>query len=284
MLYHSDSDSIPDMVSNSEDSESDGGRKRPVYVGGGKRGRLGIDKDQKPSDKDMADKELKEEAKRQKLEAAKQKRKKTREDNEEGRLIFFQLRDAKIAKDGTVIRLKTNPVGKKVFGTGEKDKREDKFIVKRILAAIRSGHTGRDAAISAGITANLFNKWMREGEEAPEGTLAFEFRQQVELANVEATNEYLQSIRQASKKNWQASAWWLEKRRPETYGKKAELMLNQAKPFEVALADASFSDDEVKAALKAFLAANPEVLNPPEKIYSITEGVSDEVVEDGEIK
>ena len=99
MHYHSDSDSIPDMVSNSEDSESDGGRKRPVYVGGGKRGRLGIDKDQKPSDKDMADKELKEEAKRQKLEAAKQKRKDRREDNEAGRIIFFQLRDANIAKE-----------------------------------------------------------------------------------------------------------------------------------------------------------------------------------------
>jgi hypothetical protein len=58
ILYHSDSDSIPEMVS-TEDSESDGGRKRLVYVGGGKRGRVGMDKDEKASDEGMADKELK---------------------------------------------------------------------------------------------------------------------------------------------------------------------------------------------------------------------------------
>ena len=94
ILYHSDSESIPEMVS-TEDSESDGGRKRLVYVGGGKRGRVGMDKDQKASDEDMTDKELKDEAKRQKSEMAKQMRRKKREDNEAGRLIFFQLRDAK---------------------------------------------------------------------------------------------------------------------------------------------------------------------------------------------
>lgn len=198
------------------------------------------------------------------------------EEVERQREIRRMLRagEAKMRKDGAVVKVRTNAVGEKVLSVGSRDKREDKFLVQKILKALKAGHTDKEAAIFAGIRPHLLYQWMREGEDAPEGTLAYKFREQADLAKSEALNEYLQSIRRASKRNWQAAAWWLEKRKPEVYGKKAELMLTQEKPFEVALADASFSEDEVKAAMRAFLAANPEVLNPPQKVPSITENSS----------
>lgn len=198
------------------------------------------------------------------------------EEVERQREIRRMLRagEAKMRKDGAVVKVRTNAVGEKVLSVGSRDKREDKLVVQKILEALKAGHTDKEAAIFAGIRPQLLYQWMREGEDAPEGTLAYKFREQADLAKSKALNEYLQSIRRASKRNWQAAAWWLEKRKPEVYGKKAELMLTQEKPFEVALADASFSEEEVRAAMKAFLAANPEVLNPPQKVPSITENSS----------
>lgn len=163
--------------------------------------------------------------------------------------------------DGVVIPTKINAQGKRTLVGGTPDGRNNKVIVEKLLAALRAGHTNTDAATFAGIAQCTFYKWLNQGAQAEEGTLAREFLHKVELARAESVAECLQSIKKAAKKGtWQAAAWFLEKRVPEVYGKRSEVTVSQNKPFEIALADAGFSEDEMQAALKAVLAKNPELI------------------------
>ena len=183
---------------------------------------------------------------------------------------MLEAGQAEVTKNGKVIRTRVNAAGKKVLAVGAPDKRTDKILTEKLLTALRNGHTDKEAAIFAGVSPGVLYGWLREGIDASEGTLAHDFYKSVELAKTEALDEFLQSIRRASGRSWQAAAWWLERRKPEVYGKKAELMLNQATPFELALTDASFSDDEIKAAMRAYLSSNPDIAVKTKKIKALT--------------
>lgn len=176
---------------------------------------------------------------------------------------------AVLRKDGAVMPIRLNASGKPVTAGGRKDKRTDKYLVQKLLAALREGHTLTDAATFAGTSYHTVNTWLNQGAQAEEGTLAKDFYDQVELARAEAVGDCLKSIKKAAKKGaWQAAAWFLEKRVPEVYGKRSELTVSQNKPFEVALVDAAFSEEEMQAALRAVLSRNPE-LAPPIEVEAI---------------
>jgi transposase len=167
---------------------------------------------------------------------------------------------ARVTSNGAVIPTKISATGKVVSAGGRKDKRTDKFVVEKLLAALRQGHTLTDAATFAGVAYVTVNTWLNQGAQAEEGTLAKEFFDKVELARAESVGDCIKSIKKAAKRGaWQAAAWFLEKRAPETYGKKSEVTIGQNKPFEVALVDAAFSEEEMQAALKAVLSQHPEL-------------------------
>jgi hypothetical protein len=86
-----------------------------------------------------------------------------------------------------------------------------------IRAALEAGNTRAAAAQAAGIAPDTLRTWMRQGEQEATGrhrTLA----RTVEQAEAQAETEAVAEIRAAWKRGeWRAAAWWLERRRPETY-------------------------------------------------------------------
>lgn len=189
-----------------------------------------------------------------------------REQREDARQKLKEQRLAaggKVTLNGTVLAPRVAATGEIKAACGRRDGREDKALVDRLLKALKDGHTMTDSAVFAGISYKTLNSWLNQGAEAPEGTIARDFYKQVELAKTMAIDDCVKSIKGAAKRGtWQAAAWFLEKRVPEVYGRRSEVALTQNKPFEVALVDAAFSEDEMKAALKAVLSKNPELAPP----------------------
>lgn len=80
-----------------------------------------------------------------------------------------------------------------------------------ILQTLRQGNTKRVAHLSAGVASSTFYEWV---ERYPE------FADAVEKAEAEAESLHVVNIRTHSADNWQASAWWLERRRHDDWRKR----------------------------------------------------------------
>lgn len=78
------------------------------------------------------------------------------------------------------------------------------------LFALEMGCTRDAAAGAAGVSRTTFYRWLDDGT----------FRDAVERAEHKAEAAYTLAVQQAVPKNWQAAAWWLERRRHESYGRR----------------------------------------------------------------
>ncbi len=101
-----------------------------------------------------------------------------------------------------------------------------------ILKSILNGATRTDAAIAAGITYQTYKNWMKRGEEfdklkedvRDEKELPFfEFFVDIKKAEAECANEMVGIVRKAAARQWQAAAWFLERRRREDYALRREI-------------------------------------------------------------
>jgi hypothetical protein len=88
----------------------------------------------------------------------------------------------------------------------------------RICKALAVGATYALAAQYGGIGERTFYEWMEKGESAKTGRYA-QFRQAIKRAEAEAAYGWLDVIEQAKTETWQAAAWKLERRYPESYGR-----------------------------------------------------------------
>lgn len=86
---------------------------------------------------------------------------------------------------------------------------------QRILDALRAGSTRKTACAHAAVEQHTFQRWV----------LRFaHFAQAVEKAEADAQLRHEAVIAKAAQDGtWQASAWWLERRRPEDYGRRERL-------------------------------------------------------------
>lgn len=96
-------------------------------------------------------------------------------------------------------------------------------VRKRLLDAITLGMPYKQACTYAGIHYSTFRRWMDLGESASRGEFC-EFCDQVREAEGKAAMALLGDVRKAGGKDWRASAWILERRYPEEFGKIAELV------------------------------------------------------------
>ena len=98
-------------------------------------------------------------------------------------------------------------------------------VRQKILDAIIGGATYKLAAEFAGISYDTFNTWLKKGEQKtskdPDHELYVQFAEKVTQANAQMAVSALTSIRLAI--DWQAKAWLLERRFPESYGKSTAL-------------------------------------------------------------
>ncbi len=93
---------------------------------------------------------------------------------------------------------------------------------KKIVDAISEGNYLETAAAIGGVSATTFFRWLQEGEQAAAG-LKREFWEAVKKAEAEAEALRVSRISKAGKDgNWQADAWYLERRYPDRWGKRIQ--------------------------------------------------------------
>jgi hypothetical protein len=92
-------------------------------------------------------------------------------------------------------------------------------LQKRFIDALKVSLYIETAAAFAGITPQTVRNWIRWGHEEGGKRIYREFAIAVDQALAQVEMLDLQAIRAASKDAWQASAWRLERRFPERWGR-----------------------------------------------------------------
>lgn len=153
--------------------------------------------------------------------------------------------------------------GEEVVDTGRTDLRTNPTVCEKFKGALIAGNTYAAACRVARVSAASFYRWMKQGNSAPEGTLARDFYEMVEDATTQAEHRNVMCIQKAAGKgNWQAAAWWLERRRPNDYGRRDTVQVgSDGTPLLVAgISEATLTDVEKMEALKAIISRNPSLL------------------------
>lgn len=84
---------------------------------------------------------------------------------------------------------------------------------------IGAGNTVKTIYGALDISKQTWYNWLDKGEKAKSG-LYRKLYEEVEKAESKAESRYVTIIAQAAEKEWQAAAWWLERKYPERWGKK----------------------------------------------------------------
>ncbi len=96
----------------------------------------------------------------------------------------------------------------------------NKDVQTRITTALSAGNTREAAVAYGGISYQTFLNWMRAGEADPDGPTG-RFLEAVKRAEGIAEMRMVSTITGHAKDTWQAAAWWLERRKPNDWGRKA---------------------------------------------------------------
>ncbi len=98
-------------------------------------------------------------------------------------------------------------------GKSDRDGRPSKYsrsVMARISRFVRQGLTREAAASLSGIAVSTLYDWQRKFPE---------FYDAVKKAEAQLQASLVQHIEKASRKNWTAAAWLLERRFPEEWGR-----------------------------------------------------------------
>ena len=90
-----------------------------------------------------------------------------------------------------------------------------------IVKALRAGNSRRDSALYAGVSETTFYSWMARGREGE--PLYAEFLEAVEKAEAQSVVRNVAIIQRAAEETWQAAAWWLERKRPDDWGRRQRM-------------------------------------------------------------
>lgn len=96
-----------------------------------------------------------------------------------------------------------------------KKKQVDPVLAEKLIEVLTSGSTVKDSCAYVGISTEQF---YNDLERFPD------FRDAIEKARATAKVSSVAIIRQASKTNWQAAAWFLERSDPANWGRKDVLL------------------------------------------------------------
>lgn len=103
-------------------------------------------------------------------------------------------------------------------------KLNDKTVETKLIEALTDGAYREEAALYAGISVSTFYRWMKEGEAAatadpPETSRQRELWEAVKNAEAGSEIDMIRIVRTAAVKQWQAAAWWLERKNPGKWGR-----------------------------------------------------------------
>jgi transposase len=136
-------------------------------------------------------------------------------------------------------------------------------VQQRMCTVLAAGHTRRVACRAGGVSVRTFCDWMRKGRaelSADSEGIYCNFLLAIKKAEFEALQEHMANLRQAalggqvlqrttvvretatatttttverwSQRQWQASAWWLERKYHEDWGNQAHLIRDLEKALK----------------------------------------------------
>lgn len=97
-------------------------------------------------------------------------------------------------------------------------------VQESILVAIRGGNYLETAAAFAGIDADTLRRWVKRGARESKGRYR-EFYGSLKKALADGEAVHVARIGAASGEHWQASAWMLERKHPEKWGRKDKVQV-----------------------------------------------------------
>ena len=104
-----------------------------------------------------------------------------------------------------------------------------KELIKEAYKLVAAGNYDKDVYPILGIDKSTWYRWLSEGETAKSG-LKREFYDTVKKAEKEAIARNVALIQKAAQEgNWQAAAWWLERKYFEDWGRKDKVDLSADK-------------------------------------------------------
>lgn len=108
-----------------------------------------------------------------------------------------------------------------------------------ILNALRAGNTRKAASAYAGIDQDTFSAWMKRYSD---------FSDAVKKSEADAEVRHVANVAKAAGEGiWTASAWWLERRRSEDWGRKERVDIIAT--VRIMAQQAGLSDEETVAAV-----------------------------------
>jgi transposase len=101
-------------------------------------------------------------------------------------------------------------------------------LEEKLCEYIMAGNYANTAASMVGIDESTYYRWIRKGEAAKSGRY-YQFNQSIKKAEKFAEAYHIQNIRKAGGAGaWTASAWWLERKYPQRWGKQERVELNHS--------------------------------------------------------
>lgn len=89
----------------------------------------------------------------------------------------------------------------------------------KIIEALRLGVPQSTAILYGGISEPTYYRWLTEGDKDDAPPNLREFRESVRAARAEAEVRSVAVIQNASRKTWQAAAWFLERGFPQHWAR-----------------------------------------------------------------
>ena len=102
-------------------------------------------------------------------------------------------------------------------------------LIKEAYKLVAAGNYVKDIYPILGIDESTWYRWLSEGEKAKSG-LKREFYETIKKAEKDAIARNVALIQRAAQDgNWQAAAWWLERKYFEDWGRKDKVDLSADK-------------------------------------------------------
>lgn len=103
---------------------------------------------------------------------------------------------------------------------------------KRIIEALRAGNTRRAASWAGGIDQDTFLRWLQRYAD---------FADDVKAAEADAELAMVERVRTAANDQWQAAAWWLERKMKRDWSNRQEITGEDGAPVRIAV---RFADED----------------------------------------
>jgi transposase len=95
----------------------------------------------------------------------------------------------------------------------------DDDLQARIVAVLRAGGTIASAAVTTGAGERSVYRWLDRGRrDGPQNARHVKFARAVEQARAEGEAQRIATLIAATRMDWRAAAWFLEREYPERWG------------------------------------------------------------------